>query len=693
MSTNAPLLPSSSPSHSFDLQQIAASLEDKLDIRMSRFEKSLNDMKTFFVTPTASIITVEEVCVTCGANHSYNRCPLTRGNEFPIFHDNIQQFQTTTVGNFIQGNRNQNLSNQMRPPGFNQPNNQNHQNNQNRYQGNNFNPNLNQNRQNNQGVVYQNPPQQASTYQAPVLQNFNSKFKAYRNANDANMTNLQMKFDNFQKNQQDFQKSFEKKQDDFQNQMMNFMQNLYNNKALSSSSLLSNTIPNPRNKAKAITTRSGISYDGPPIPPPGVKKEPEVTKETELPSTKDIQPPSVQVQDKEPVDEPFVVTKSKANLPYPSRLAKEKLREKDDILAAKFMEIFRNLHFELSFADALIHMPKFAPMFKKLLNNKDKLIELTKTPLNENCSAVVLKKLPKKLGASINLMPLSIWKKLKLLTLNDTKMVLELDERTISKPTGVAENIFVKVGKFYFPADFVVLDFIADTRVPLILGRPFVSTGHALIDVYEGEYILRHDGQSLTLKCGDTPSISYNNFESLNKVDLIDATCEEYSQEVLGFFDTVASGNPTPYYEPIVSNSSPSLTPFGESDFILEEIENYLNDDSFESKEYDFDMEGDLLILEALLNSDPSPPLPNQKDYFPEVHKDLKVIEPKENDKSLDDEPPEVELKELLPHLEYAFLRDNNKWPVIITKDLSVDEISALLKVLKSQKQAITWKL
>nr|GEZ31647.1 reverse transcriptase domain-containing protein [Tanacetum cinerariifolium] len=144
-------------------------------------------------------------------------------------------------------------------------------------------------------------------------------------------------------------------------------------------------------------------------------------------------------------------------------------------------------------------------------------------------------------------------------------MVLELADRTISKPTGAAENVFVKVGKFYFPTDFVVLDFIADPRVPLILGRPFLSTAHALIDVYEGETILRHDGQSLTLKCGDTPSISYNNSESLNKVDLIDATCEE----VLGFSDVVSSGNPTPYYEPIVSNSSPPLTPFDENDFLL----------------------------------------------------------------------------------------------------------------------------
>nr|GFB57851.1 hypothetical protein [Tanacetum cinerariifolium] len=358
--------------------------------------------------------------------------------------------------------------------------------------------------------------------------------------------------------------------------------------------------------------------------------------------------------------------------PYPSRLQKEKLREKDDILSTKFMEIFRDLYFVLSFADALVHMPKFAPLFKKLLNNKDKLIELTKTPLNENCSAVVLKKLPEKLGdpgrflipcnflefdnclaladlgASINLMPLSIWKKLRLPTLKDTKMVLELVDRTISKPTGIAENVFVKVGKFYFPADFIVLDFVADPRIPLILGRPFLSTAHTFIDVYEGEIILRHDDQSLTLKCGDTPSISYNNFESLNKVDLIDAT-----------------------YAFIAIDDEP-ISP------------------EFDATYYD--PEGDILILEALLNNDPEPLLSNQNDYFPSVHKDLKVVEPKINQSS-DDEPPEVELKELPPHLEYAFLGENEKWLVIILKDLSVNKKSALINVLKSRKKAIAWKL
>nr|GFC51455.1 hypothetical protein [Tanacetum cinerariifolium] len=233
---------------------------------------------------------------------------------------------------------------------------------------------------------------------------------------------LQLKFDNFQKNQQDIQKKFEQKQDDFQNLMMNFMQNLYHNKPSSSSSLPSNTIPNPKGEAKEITTRSGMAYKEPPILPPGVEQqEPtEETTDTELPSTEDIQPP----------------------------LTKEKLHEKDDIPAAKFMEIFRDLHFELSFVDALVHMPKFAPMFKKLLNNKNKLIELTKTPLNENSSAVVLKKLPEKL-------------------------------------------------------DFIVLDFIADPRVPLILGIPFLITAYVIINVHEKEIIIRQDQQSLTIQCGD----------------------------------------------------------------------------------------------------------------------------------------------------------------------------------------------
>nr|GFB06461.1 reverse transcriptase domain-containing protein [Tanacetum cinerariifolium] len=267
----------------------------------------------------------------------------------------------------------------------------------------------------------------------------------------------------------------------------------------------------------------------------------------------------------------------------------------------------------------------------------------------DNCLALA------DLGASINLMPLSIWKKLRLPTLNDTKMVLELAGQTISKPTGVAENVFVKVGKFYFPADFIILDFVADPRVPLILGRPFLSTAHALIDVYEGEITLRHDDQSLTLKCDLGASFNLMPLSIWKKlrlptlndtkmVDLIDATCGEYSQEVLGFADVVSAEVSTPYYEPIVSNSSQNLTPFNESDFLLmEEADAFIaiHDEPILSNidaTY-YDPEGDILISKALLNNDPEPPS-NQNDYFPSIHKDLKVVESK--NQSSDDIPPEV---------------------------------------------------
>ncbi|GJZ55635.1 reverse transcriptase domain-containing protein [Tanacetum coccineum] len=421
----------------------------------------------------------------------------------------------------------------------------------------------------------------------------------------------------------------------------------------------------------------------------------------------DIQPPVVQI------DEPVVAPKTKPTLPYPSRANKEKLREKDDLLASKFMEIFWNLHFKLSFADSLLHMPKFALMFRKLLNNKDKIIELTKTSVNENCSAVILKKFPEKLGdpgrflipcdfpemdeclaladlgASINLMPLSIWKELNLPDLTKTRMILELADRTISTPTGIAEDVFVKVGTFFFPADFVVVDYIADPRVPLILGRPFLRTARALIDVHGEQMTLRHDDQSITFKVGDTKTFSYNTIESVNRVDvIIDVACKEYAQEVLGFSDTSKSGNPTPTSEPIVSTFSPTFTPFGDSDFLLEETNAFLAiEDEPISPEIDdsyYDSEGDILLLEEFLNDDPSsPPLPPQE---------LKVVEPK-NEKSSIEEPPEVELKDLPPHLEYAFLEGTDKLPVIIAKDLKDEEKAALVKVLESHKRALAWIL
>ncbi|GJW96254.1 reverse transcriptase domain-containing protein [Tanacetum coccineum] len=477
--------------------------------------------------------------------------------------------------------------------------------------------------------------------------------------------------------------------------------------------LPSNTIVNPKGELKAITTRSGVYYDGPPIPPPFsslpkvVERVPEVTKDTVQPSTEDIQPLVVQTQVQ--IDEPVVAPKNKPTLPYPSRVNKKKLSEKYDKLASKFVEIFRELHFELSFADALLHMPKFATMFKSLLNNKEKLFDLATTSVNENCSTVILKKLPEKLGdpgkfliscnfpelgeclaladlgASINLMPLSIWEKLSLPELTPTQMILELADRSTTRPTDISKDVFVKVGKFHFPTDFVVVDYVVDPRVPLILGRPFLRTGRALIDVYGEELTLRHDDEAVTFKVGQTSRYFYNDAESINRIDVIDIACGEYAQEVLGFSEISTSGNPTS--EPIISTSSPTLTPFGDSDFLLEETDAFLaiEDDSI-SPEIDdsyYDSEGDIRLLEEFLNDDPSSPLPPK-----ELHvEELKIV------KSSIDDPPELELKDLPSHLEYAFLEGTDKLPVIIAKDLKEDEKVRLLKVLKSHKRAIAWKI
>ncbi|GKD91805.1 reverse transcriptase domain-containing protein, partial [Tanacetum coccineum] len=254
-----------------------------------------------------------------------------------------------------------------------------------------------------------------------------------------------------------------------------------------------------------------------------VERETEETKDkvqtTNLGSIAHVQPLVVQV----PIPKPEVVPKpnTKPSIPYPSRLNDQKLREKANNQMLKFLQIFQRLHFDLHFADALLHMPKFASTFKSLLSNKDKLFELENTPLNENCLAVLLKKLPEKLrdpgkflipcdfselveclalsdlGASINLMPFSVWKNLSLLKLTPTRMSLELANRSVAYPVGVAEDVIMKVGKFHFLADFVIVDYDVDPWVLLILGRPFLRTARALIDVHGEELILRDGDEQL----------------------------------------------------------------------------------------------------------------------------------------------------------------------------------------------------
>nr|GEX14287.1 reverse transcriptase domain-containing protein [Tanacetum cinerariifolium] len=389
---------------------------------------------------------------------------------------------------------------------------------------------------------------------------------------------------------------------------------------------------------------AGAYQGGPTIPttssslPQVVECETEVTKDTVPPtnngSTKDVQPPVVQVETPvpnselviAPVAEPVVAPVSapkpnqKPSIPYPSRLHDQKLRDKNNDQKEKIFKIFQDLNFNISFVDALT--------------------------LDD-------------LGASINLMPLSIWNKLSLPELTPTLMTLELADRSSSRPIGVAEDVFVKVRMFHFSANFVVVDFDADPRVLLILERSFLKTKRALIDVYPGELTLRVNNEAVTFNLDQTSRYSTNyNDMTANRIDVIDLACEEYSQEVLGFFDVIASGNPTPYYDPIVSTSSPTLTPFRDSDFLLEEVNAFLaleDDPTLQEVDHSYyDIKGDILLLEAFLNDDPSLPPPNQGMYLPQ---------------------------------------GDDKLPVIIAKDLSVKEKAALINVLNSHKQAIAWKL
>ncbi|GKB05236.1 reverse transcriptase domain-containing protein, partial [Tanacetum coccineum] len=395
VSTNAPLSNSSPSNNSFDMQQIAASLEDKMTIKMKHM---MNEMKALVVTTPAPVKAVEELCVTCGSNHNFNHCPLTRGgNNFPVFHDNIQQFQqTAAVGNFLQRNQPSNLASQMRPPGFNKPNVQNNQTNQNRYQGtnSNFNQNrrtsFNQNRQNNQNQVYQAPPYQPPATQNPVYQAptpqiqgvSKTDFENYVKANDAVLKNVQ-------------------------------------NHASTSNlgTLPSQTVTNPRQQINVITTRSGKTLEEPltPLVPASdvsiPSKEPEQNPET---SMEKVQNPNLENTIHVPLPEEeesifMEIPKPKAKktinfgpnsypskLPYPERM---KVRENDKPSAqhSRFLKMFKQLRLEIGLKDALVEMPKFNKWLSSLLRNREKLEEIAITTVNVECSAIILNKVPEKL--------------------------------------------------------------------------------------------------------------------------------------------------------------------------------------------------------------------------------------------------------------------------------------------------------
>nr|GFB03925.1 hypothetical protein [Tanacetum cinerariifolium] len=472
-------------------------------------KKNQYSAQTSSPTP-APIKVVEPNCVTYGGNHAYQNCPATSGN---IYQDNIQEYVSqAAAANYGQGNtgfRPQMVANQIRPPGF--------------------------------------PPGQRTQNQCQSTQN---QLQTVQNQLE-NLTDMMAKF-------------------------------MSTNSASSSVSgtLPGNTVTNPKEDLKGITTQSGVAYQGPTTPTQSnvAKQGTEVTKDqvqtSSSQSTSPIQPTVTQYEPVTPVSEPVVAPISapmpnlKPSIPYPSRRDTERRRDHANEQIEKFYEIFKEMSFEISFTDAIILMPKFASTLKVIIGIKEKLSEMARTPMNEHCSAVILNKLPKKLGD-----PGKFLIPCEFPGMDECLVLADLD-RSVSKPIGIAKDVSVKVGVFHFPADFVVVDFEPDPRVSLILGRCFLKTSRALIDVHKGKLTLRIGHEAITYNLDQTSRYSANYDQmTANRIDVTDEACEEYSQE-----------------------------------------------------------------------------------------EELKACEAK-TIKSFIDESPEVELKDLPPHLEYAFLEGDNKLP------------------------------
>ncbi|GJZ44271.1 reverse transcriptase domain-containing protein [Tanacetum coccineum] len=319
---------------------------------------------------SAPVKAVEQSCVTCGGGHFYQNCPATNSN---IYHDNIQEYVSqAAAANFNQANsgyRPPMVSNQIRPPGF--PPIQNpHANSQNNFnRGNNF----NQNRGNNfnQGQIYRPPVNQPVAHQGPAPQTHGvskTDFERYVTANDAVLRNMQNQGQNLQ------------------SQMANLTDMLSKfvtaNTASTSGSgtLPGNTVTNPKEDLKGITTRSGVTIQGP-------------KAVNDIEYRNPLSEPNVT-----PVVALLLLAFLKHQFPFSIKVRNDERRKEKLRSNRVFYEIFRDLSFEISFTDALMLMPKFSSTLKTLIGNKEKLSELARTPLNENCSAVILNKLPKKLG-------------------------------------------------------------------------------------------------------------------------------------------------------------------------------------------------------------------------------------------------------------------------------------------------------
>nr|GEZ04266.1 hypothetical protein [Tanacetum cinerariifolium] len=484
------------------------------------------------------------------------------------FKDNIQGYVSAATVNYNQGNsgyRPLSVANQIRPPGFAQSNMQNNQNRFSQPQGYNRGNNFNQD----------------SSYQAPMQKNQVvplSKFEKIKKINEINIKSMQTQI-NIVKNElkNEMKTSIQASMFNQTNKLKNMMASFFQMNTASTSGsgpLPSNTVANQKGKLKAITTRSCLVLDGPSVlmPPPFINPEEDERVEETLTGpelgefTIKVLPPLVQ-KAKPPSKRNYVVHQRDLlhlNIPYPSRMHKQKQQDKDEIQIHKFWQMFKQLHINFTLVDALILILKYQNMLKALLSNKEKLLELANTPFNENCSAVILKKLPEKLRDP---------------------------------------------GKFLIPFGFSELKY----KAIFDLGRPFLRTARTLIDVHGEEMIFRDGDERLTFNMRHD-TLSYSNQpqkESINMINIYDDSCEDYLEDL--FATNHLSGNPTfsshtDLTSPEVIDPLSGSTNFSSSNHLLEEFADELALITFPSGNDDlpFDIESDLREIEYLFNRDPT---------------------------------------------------------------------------------------
>ena len=543
---------------------------------------------------------------------------------------------------------NQNQSQQQGPYGGNNYQNQN--------QGQGWRNNQNQNSQNNQGYGWRNnqnnmpsnraneTPSEKKLDLEQALAQMLTSHSAFMNETKANMQQQATQLNN----QEAQLRSFEAQ--------MGQTVNLLTERQ--PGSLPSNSEVNPRRDrnehVKAVTLRSGKELESQLQPPVVERLETEEITQLEGKDDADKEQP----QEKQS-SETSVETKASISVPYPQRLKKHKL----DKQFTKFMDVFKKLHINIPFADALEKMPSYVKFMKDILSQNRRLADFETVNLTEECSAILQRKLPQKLkdpdsftipctignaifekalcdlGASINLMPLSIFRRLGLGEARPTIVTLQLADKSLKHPRGIIKDVLVKVDKFIFPADFIVLDMKEDKEIPIILGRPFLATGRAMIDVQRGELKLRVQEEE----------VKFNVFEAVRHPAESD-TC--FMAEIVEAIVSSQSGLTEPLETSLVESESENLS---------DEAEEYVKwMDSFGH---------------------------NRRKYFESLGEGAKPPVP-----SIE-QPPKMEQKPLPSHLKYAYLGVESTLPVIISSSLTAMEEEKLLRVLRDHKQALEWSL